>query len=51
MGGTGDFTLNPAQFHQDRKDQAVRVDLPRVTKTKGLRDPTSGTKPGGTLHC
>ena len=43
MGGSGNFTLNPAQFHEDGKDQAVRVDLPSVTKTKDYATPTSGT--------
>ena len=33
-GQSGSFTLNPAQFHQDRKDQAVKINLPDKTVTR-----------------
>jgi immune inhibitor A len=43
MGQTNDFTLNPAQYHESGKDQAVKIDLPSVTKTKDYATPTSGS--------
>jgi immune inhibitor A len=42
MGQSADRVLNPSQFHEDGKDQAVRVNLPSVTSTKEYATPTSG---------
>ena len=42
-GQTGSFTLNPAQYHQDRKDQAVKVNLPDKTVETDYTAPTSGS--------
>jgi len=42
-GASGSYTLNPAQYHVDGKDQAVKVDLPDVTSTTSLATPPSGT--------
>lgn len=42
-GGSGSYTLNPAQLHVDRKDQAVKVDLPAKTVQKAYTAPVSGT--------
>ena len=43
-GQSGSFTLNPAQYHQDRKDQAVKINLPDKTVETGYTTPTSGTQ-------
>jgi immune inhibitor A len=43
MGSSGDYTLNPAQFQVDGKDQAVRVNLPDRTASTSYTTPTSGT--------
>ena len=42
-GQSGSFTLNPAQYHQDRKDQAVKINLPAKTVETDYTTPTSGT--------
>ncbi|MBC9820581.1 immune inhibitor A domain-containing protein [Terrabacter sp. MAHUQ-38] len=42
-GGSGSYTLNPAQLHVDGKDQAVKVDLPAKTVEKAYTTPVSGT--------
>ncbi|HET9945824.1 MAG TPA: immune inhibitor A domain-containing protein [Actinomycetes bacterium] len=42
-GQTGSFTLNPAQYHQARKDQAVKINLPDKTVKTDYTAPTSGT--------
>ena len=41
-GSGGSFTLNPAQFHVDGKDQALKVNLPDKTTTKDYTTPASG---------
>jgi immune inhibitor A len=41
-GASGTYTLNPAQLQADRKDQAVRVDLPAKQSTVSYTSPTSG---------
>ena len=43
MGGSGSFTLNPAQFQVKDKEQAVKVDLPNVPKSTSYTTPPSGT--------
>jgi len=43
LGSSGDFTLNPAQFQVDGKDQAVRVNLPDKTTSTSYTTPPSGT--------
>jgi immune inhibitor A len=43
LGSSGDFTLNPAQLQVSDKDQAVRVNLPDVTKSTTYTTPTSGS--------
>jgi immune inhibitor A len=43
LGRSGSFTLNPAQFQEKGKEQAVKVDLPDVTKTTPYATPPSGT--------
>jgi len=43
LGSSGDFTLNPAQLQVDGKDQAVRVNLPDITKSTTYTTPTSGS--------
>jgi len=43
LGGSGSFTLNPAQFQVKGKEQAVKVNLPDVTKTTPYTTPPSGT--------
>jgi immune inhibitor A len=43
LGASGSFTLNPAQFQVKGKEQAVKVNLPDVTKTTPYTTPPSGT--------
>jgi immune inhibitor A len=43
-GQSASVTLNPAQYHVDGKDQAVRVNLPDKPSTKTYTAPASGTK-------
>ena len=43
-GQSGSFTLNPAQFHQRGKDQAVKIDLPDKDVTKNYTTVPSGTQ-------
>jgi immune inhibitor A len=43
-GQSGSYTLNPAQYHQRGKDQAVKVDLPDKTVTKSYTTVPSGTQ-------
>jgi immune inhibitor A len=43
-GQSGSYTLNPAQYHQRGKDQAVKVDLPDKTVTKNYTTVPSGTQ-------
>jgi len=42
-GKSGNFTLNPSQYHVSGKDQAVKIDLPDATVTKDYTTPPSGT--------
>jgi immune inhibitor A len=42
-GMTGTYTLNPSQLRVDRKDQAVRVNLPDKTVTRSYTTPPSAT--------
>jgi immune inhibitor A len=42
-GTSGSYTLNPSQLIVDRKDQAVRVNLPAKTRSVSYTTPTSGT--------
>ena len=43
-GQSGSFTLNPAQFHERGKDQAVKVNLPTKDVTKRYTTVPSGTQ-------
>jgi immune inhibitor A len=43
MGESGEFTLNPSQFHEAGKEQAVRIDLPSTTVDKPYTTPASGS--------
>ena len=43
-GQSGSFTLNPSQYHQRGKDQAVKVDLPDKAVTKTYTTVPSGTQ-------
>jgi immune inhibitor A len=43
MGRSKSFTLNPAQYHVSGKEQAVKVNLPDVTKRTPYATPSSGT--------
>jgi immune inhibitor A len=43
LGGSGNFTLNPAQLQVAGKDQAVRVNLPDRTAGTTYTTPSSGT--------
>jgi len=43
-GESGSYTLNPAQYHQRGKDQAVKVDVPDKTVTKDYTTVPSGTQ-------
>jgi immune inhibitor A len=42
MGESGEFTLNPSQFHEPGKEQAVRIDLPSTKVDKPYTTPSSG---------
>ena len=42
-GQSGSFTLNPAQFHERGKDQAVKINLPDKDVTKTYTTVPSGT--------
>ncbi|WP_424851847.1 immune inhibitor A domain-containing protein [Streptomyces sp. SAI-170] len=42
VGGSGTYTLNPAQYRMAGKDQAVRINLPDKVTTKSYTTPTSG---------
>ena len=35
---SGQFTLNPSQFHEDGKEQAVRIDLPSTKVDEAVHD-------------
>lgn len=44
VGTSGSYTLSPSQLIADRKDQAVRVNLPAKTSSVTYTTPPSGTK-------